>query len=144
MRIQYRFATLNDISSILNLTHQLGYTPEQNVMQEVLEHVINSKTEAVFVATIDNTPIGWIHIFKTCRIETGFFVEIGGLVVDSDFRKKGIAKQLIALAEKWTLEQNCNKLRVRCNALRNETHQFYAHTGFTLKKEQKIYDKPLS
>lgn len=42
---------------------------------------------------------------------------------------------------KYSGTKNCKKVRVRCNTLRNESHNFYEKIEFKLNKEQKVFDK---
>lgn len=72
------------------------------------------------------------------RIESGYFVEIIGLVVDENYRSFGIGNMLIDYARNWTQAKGIKKLRVRTNIVRQRTHAFYERNGFTLCKEQKV------
>ena len=73
------------------------------------------------------------------RIASASFVEIGGIVVDSDIRNKGIGKALIVEAKNWAVAKNI-KLRVRCDSRREDTHRFYTSTGFKKLKNQDVFE----
>ena len=75
--------------------------------------------------------------FYSLKIESESFVEIGELVVNEDFRKKGIAKKLVDTVLDWSVNRKHNKIRVRSNSLRNEAHIFYNRIGFQEKKNRK-------
>ncbi len=47
---------------------------------------------------------------------------------------------LTAEVIKWTQFKGINKLKVRTNSIRIETHEFYRNLGFKEIKEQKIFD----
>ena len=98
----------------------------------------------VYVACINENIVGWIHGFYSMRVESEFFVEIGGLVIEKRFRKIGIGKKLVEKVTEWAELKNCRKVRVRCNLLRTESHEFYQKIGFEMNKIQKIFDKKLS
>ena len=101
-------------------------------------------TTILFCVIASNEKIvGWIHGFYSLRIESDFFVEIGGLVVDENFRKNGIGKKLVDKVMEWSKLKNCEKVRVRCNVIRKESHKFYENIGFEINKEQKIFSKPV-
>lgn len=85
--------------------------------------------------------VGWVHGFYSLRVESDPFIEIGGLVVDENHRQKGIGVQLVEKVNTWASTKGCNKLRVRCNTIRLESHEFYNLIGFTLNKEQKVFDR---
>jgi GNAT superfamily N-acetyltransferase len=47
------------------------------------------------------------------RLETKTFIEIGGLVIDENYRGKGIGKILVSKIKEWCIEQKISSLRVR-------------------------------
>ncbi|WP_169434504.1 GNAT family N-acetyltransferase [Marinobacterium rhizophilum] len=57
-----------------------------------------------------------------------------GLVVDSEFRRNGIAEALVKAAEKWAYKEGLNRIVVRSNATRKESHVFYPSVGFKHSK----------
>jgi len=140
MKIFIRAAHLEDSEFIANLSDQLGYKNTiENTLSRLTELLL-SKNDCVFVACDENILVGWIHAFKSLKVESDPFIEIGGLVVDVDYRKKGIAKLLINEVISWSQSKNIAKLRMRSNSIRIETHEFYRHLGFKELKTQKVFD----
>jgi len=119
----------------------LGYQLSVEERRNHIEFMLGSKERCVWVAVVENKIVGSIHAFKTVRIETTPFIEIGALVVDKDFRGKGIGKKLVNTISQWTEMENISSLRVRCNTKRKEAHLFYLGTGFSETKEQKVFEK---
>jgi GNAT superfamily N-acetyltransferase len=72
-------------------------------------------------------------------LESNPFVEVGGLVVDENYRSKGIGKKLVEQIKQWCVEKHISTLRVRSQVKRKEAHQFYLANGFTEIKEQKVF-----
>lgn len=140
MEIIIREAQLIDSESITTLSHQLGYETLEIDTRTRLNVILKSGDHCVFVAQKNDEIVGWIHGFYTLRIESDFFVEIGGLVVNENFRKIGVGKLLVEKVTEWSKLKNCNKITVRCNVIRKESHQFYENIGFVLNKEQKIFN----
>lgn len=134
-----REITLDDLEEIQRLTAQLGYAPDAAELRTSLEHILKQDDHVALAFVSENRVLGWIHAFQTWRIESGSFVEIGGLVVDESQRRKGIGKQLIDAVSHWTRNRGQQKLRVRTNRTRVETHRFYERYGFSETKEQKVY-----
>jgi GNAT superfamily N-acetyltransferase len=62
------------------------------------------------------------------------------LVVDGNYRGKGVGRALINKVKEWSANKGIVKLRVRCNVKRTETHKFYKNLGFKETKEQKIFE----
>jgi len=134
-----RTATLADSKSINALSLYLGYdSTSQEVADERLRYLLQSTNDKVWVFEESDIILGWIHSFKAYRVASGMFYEIGGLVVDPNTRKKGIGRKLVEFAVKQAAAQNI-ELRVRCNAQRQETHQFYEKLGFSSTKTQHVF-----
>ena len=139
MEIFIRKISIEDAAPISMLSAQLGYTISLPETISNINQLLGSMDNCAFVAIMEGRIIGWIHAFKSLRIETNPFIEIGGLVVDEEYRGKGVGKILINTITEWCLNRNVNSLRVRCNTKRLETHKFYSKLGFRETKEQKIF-----
>jgi len=144
MEVFIRTATLNDAPSISNLSDQLGYQSGISETEKRLQAVLQDGNNCVFVAVVDEKIIGWIHGFYTVRVESDPFTEIGGLVVDENYRRQNIGKLLINKIVEWALARENKTVRVRCNTIRKGSHQFYLALGFAEVKEQKIFQIQLN
>jgi N-acetylglutamate synthase-like GNAT family acetyltransferase len=141
VKILVRTAETKDCESISVLVGQLGYMPAKDIIQKRLTEILASDDNYVCVACENKKIIGCIHGFYTRRIESDPFIEIGGMVVDESYRKRGVGKLLIEEILRWSDLKECSKTRVRCNIVRKETHIFYKKIGFTVCKKQVIFDK---
>lgn len=141
MKILIRIAEINDSEIITELSNQLGYETSNYEIQTRLKMILENLDNCIYVAVENGKVVGWIHGFYSLRIESDFFVEIGGLVVNENYRKSGIGKKLVARVTEWAKIKNCEKIRVRCNVIRKESHLFYERIGFKINKEQKIFNK---
>ncbi|WP_428741137.1 N-acetyltransferase family protein [Tenacibaculum sp.] len=144
MEIIIRNAEIKDSESITELSNQLGYEAVNAEIQNRLKKIAEHPENCIYVATQNEKVVGWIHGFYSMRVESDFFVEIGGLVVSDNFRKNGIGKKLVDKVIEWAEFKNCRKVRVRCNVIRTESHKFYEKIGFEINKEQKIFNKRLN
>ena len=138
---EIRNAKNSDVNELINLCKQLGYAIRKIDLLEQLSIMVKSDDHNVFVCRSGEKVIGWLHVQVSRRIESGAFAEIGGLVVDKDYAKRGIGKRLIEEAENWASSKELSTIRVRCNARRSGALKFYKSVGFTEKKTQKILDK---
>uniref|UniRef100_UPI00404A3EE3 GNAT family N-acetyltransferase n=1 Tax=Gelidibacter sp. TaxID=2018083 RepID=UPI00404A3EE3 len=134
---------MTDSESISDLSNQLGYHTNTIDIQSRLFDVLKHPDNCVYVIVTNEKVVGWIHGFYTLRVESAAFIEIGGLVVDKNFRKMGIGKLLVEKIYEWAESKECNKIRVRCNEVRIESHLFYDNLGFKLNKVQKIFSLEL-
>ncbi len=130
-----------DAQAIAMLSHQLGYPASADDILQRIEALLGHPDHCVFVSVSETQVVGWIHGFYTLNLESGPFVAIAGLVVDENHRRSGIGKALIDKVIEWSVSQKCGRVRVRCNAVRKETHRFYEAMGFREVKEQKIFDR---
>ena len=129
-----------DSQSVRDLSKQFGYDLSTEETMNQIKSVNLMEDHCAFVAIIEDEKIvGWTHAFIATRIETKSFVEIGGLVVDENFRNKGIGKKLIDRIKEWCVDKGISLLRVRCNKKRVEAHKFYSKIGFEESKEQKVF-----
>jgi len=139
---EIRDVAIHDASDLCELSEQLGYPASENEIKERLSSILNSDDHNVSVAVQpDGTVIAWIHVFKCQTVESGFFAEIGGFIVAEGFRGQGIGKQLLEVAEKWTIKKKLPKLRVRTRIEREDAKEFYSKLGYSLSKKQRVFDK---
>ncbi|MGI8893876.1 MAG: GNAT family N-acetyltransferase [Bacteroidia bacterium] len=138
-----REISVDDAAQIAFLSTQLGYNLNVDETTFQIKEVLSHPDHCAFVIAKEDKIIGWIHAFKTMRIESPPFVEIGGLVIDENHRGQGIGNKLVEKIKAWTLENNFSKVRVRCSTKRKEAHLFYNKIGFTESKEQKIFEVSL-
>jgi len=143
MKLSIRNAEIKDSKYIAELSGQLGYISNTSLIKNRLTEIISNTDNCVLVAINSESIIGWIHALYSLRVESDPFIEIGGLVVDENFRKIGVGKILVESIIKWADSKKCRKVRVRCNTIRKETHVFFEKIGFIINKEQKIFDKLL-
>ena len=144
MKFFVREADFKDVNDIARLSNQLGYAITALATLQNLEAINNHPYEAVFVAVNEGKCVGWIHVFHTTRLESGSFCEIGGLVVDDQYRRSGIGKLLVDHIKPWCVNKGTSSLRVRSNIKRKEAHEFYSRLGFNESKQQKIFEINLS
>ena len=138
MQIFIREVSENDVVPITRLSNQLGYPLS---VADTLQNLRSMKgpDEIVFAALAGDEIVGWIHAFRTVRLESGTSVEIGGLVVDEDHNRKGIGRALVQKISEWCAAKGIGSLRVRCNTKRADAHEFYRALGFTESKQQKVF-----
>jgi len=139
MEIQLSEMTIEHAHDVHRLSEQLGYPLSTTQLETNIKEVASSQSHIAFVALCNNQIVGWIYGFRAVLIESKPFIEIGGLIVDENFRNAGIGKKLIKKIKDWALENVINEVRVRSNVLRNEAHKFYLNNGFAEIKQQKVF-----
>jgi GNAT superfamily N-acetyltransferase len=139
-----RQARKEDGVELARLSAQLGYPASDNVMVLRLRRLLASSDDAVFVAaTPDGRLLGWVHGFLSQLLESDYRVEIGGLVVDEQFHRKGVGRGLVGQMEKWAVQRGAAECSVRCRTTRPEAHVFYESLGYGRVKTQIVFRKAL-
>jgi len=138
--LEIRNASGSDAEEIVNLSAQLGYETDVNNVTDRISKIEDDINNCIYVAVIDKKVVGWIQGLNTIRLESMAFAEITGLVVDVKYRKMNIGRKLIGEVLKWAKPFQVEKVKVRCNTIRTESHRFYEKSGFKLVKEQKVFE----
>ncbi len=132
----------DDYADIAGLCCQLGYPATPRQIELRIAHILALDNHKVFVAeATGGNVIGWVHVHSYPLIESDLMAEIGGLVVNRDFRRKGVGRALVKHAEEWAKAAGCANVSVRSNVIRQESHAFYEGVGYTRVKAQYTYRK---
>jgi GNAT superfamily N-acetyltransferase len=135
----------SDSPSLADLNGQLGYSASPPVVRERLLRILASGNDCLRVALLeDGRMAGWIHAQLSQWLESDFRAEIGGLIVDTTLRRRGVGTLLVAAVADWARSRGAVELSVRCQLHRTEAHAFYAAQGFQRTKSQHVFRRRLS
>jgi GNAT superfamily N-acetyltransferase len=97
-----------------------------------LDFINNSSIDSLYVYVLNDSVIGLLGFRIRENIEENSrYGEISALVVDSDYRKQGIGKQLLEFAEQLANDLNCKGTWLVSGFGREEkAHQFYKSHGY--------------
>ena len=132
-----------DAEAVTRLSNQMGYSISIEATLVNIKTLLSLSDNYCLVAMNDSIVVGWAHAFLAHRIESNAFVEIGGLVIDENYRGRGLGRQLIQRIEDWALTKYVPTLRVRSNTKRVDAHAFYTQLHFDVDKEQTVFEKHL-
>jgi GNAT superfamily N-acetyltransferase len=140
-----------DTQPIVNLCQQLGYELSIAEVGDRLTCLTNTETDnAIYVARYSATEtrrasvVGFAAVVCIDSLLMGRIAEIDALVVDENWRGRGVGQQLVQQTAQWAQEQGCQLLQVRPNAIRDRAHRFYRRLGFSLNKTQLVFRKSLN
>lgn len=140
-----RLALPSDAAEISRLSTELGYPASASEISIRLALLRERPEHYVFVVGEENARLlGWLAVEKRLLLESGAKVEIVGLVVDREARRLGVGKALVAAAEEWARDQGMEKIFVRSNVVRPDSHPFYESLGYRRAKTQHFYLKELT
>ena len=138
-----RGMSLDDADQVAALAGELGYPSTPAEIEARFRGLEGNADSRVFVASDpDGRVWGWLHVFGL-HLMVSEGAEVGGLVVDSRARGRGIGRSLMAAAEAWARERGYTRLMLRSNTIRTEAHRFYQDLGYTIVKSQHKFQKPL-
>lgn len=115
--------------------NDLGYDADEMLVKNRIKNLDNSR-EAVFVAVCDKKTVGFVHceIYNTLYFES--LVNIQGLAVSKEYRRKGLGRELMYSAEEWARQKGINRIRLNSGSDRKDAHEFYRSLGYGNEKEQ--------
>jgi len=139
-----RPARAGDAKRIALLSHELGYPSTADEVRRRLRRIRQDDRHAVYAAQLPGGEIvGWVHLFLHETVETEPRAEVGGLVIDEAFRRRGLGRLLMRCAEEWALGKGCRLVSLRSNVVRKEAHLFYKRLGYRIAKTQHAFRKAL-
>ncbi|AKM18320.1 MULTISPECIES: GNAT family N-acetyltransferase [Bacillaceae] len=134
--MEIRKATSNDIPELASLMEQLGYPTSVEQMRIRFSNIESNPSYHTLVAEYDGKVVGMIGLCTGVFYELdGSYVRIVALVVDSNYRSKGIGRKLIEEAESWAKRQGAISIGVNSGnrTERLTAHQFYINMGYEQK-----------
>jgi N-acetylglutamate synthase-like GNAT family acetyltransferase len=141
--VSIRRATEDDAGAIAILADELGYAVRAKIMRSRIQAILASAADTLIVAVDSSgTVVGWLQAHAAHIVESGFCVEITGLIVSPARRRQGVGRSMVANAEHWARTISAEAVVVRSNIKRVESHSFYQSLGYTSTKTQVVYRKP--
>jgi len=142
--IAVRPMSFADAPRVAALAGELGYPSTETQIESRFREVERDEDSKILVATGEDGKIwGWVHVFGHRVIVSDGQAEVGGLVVDSRIRGRGIGRTLMAAAEEWARSRGYRVIVLRSNTIRTEAHRFYRDLGYDVTKSQHKFQKAL-
>ena len=127
-------AEAKDLPMIAELACQLWPDHAVEEMRAELAEVIAKPDSAFFLAYVEDVPIG----FAQCQLRYDYVEGTGsspvgyleGIYVAEEYRKHGIARELLAACEGWAKEKGCTEFASDCELENTQSLQFHLNVGF--------------
>lgn len=120
-----RAFTRDDTEAIVALWHAAGLTRPWNDPYKDIERKLTVQPDLFLVAEVDGTLVGTAMIGYD-----GHRGWVSYLAVDQAFRGRGIARDLMAEAERRLIELGCPKLMLMVRAENTGVINLYEHLGY--------------
>ena len=142
--IQIRPMLAEDSDAVSELVAQLGYPSSVLEINKRLQAIQSVSNHVVLVAETENGKVrGYIQLSLYPTLNSEPTTYVGGLVVDAEFRGKGIGKLLMKEAENWSLSHGYQRLKLTSQMHRTEAHEFYKKLGYKVMKSSYSFAKLL-
>ena len=142
--ITIRTAVIDDLPQLANLfnLYRIFYRkePDINGAKNFLQQRILNNESVVYVADKGGKLIGFTQLyplFSSTRMKRTWL--LNDLYILSEYRSKGIARQLIDTAKQLARDTNAAGLLLETEKTNQSGNQLYPSAGFTLYNENNFY-----
>lgn len=127
-------ATINDLTTVTNLAILLWPNHNKKDLEDEIREIILKDNSLIALYFENNIPIA----FAQCQLRNDY-VEgtqsspvgyLEGIYVNKNYRKRGIAKELLKYCEKWTKKHGCIEFASDCEINNIESYNFHLKVGF--------------
>jgi GNAT superfamily N-acetyltransferase len=119
----------------------MGYKYPVDQTKIKLEYLLKSDKDKIFVATVQDIVVGYIHANDYDLIYAPHMKNIMGIAVSSEYKKQGIGKAMLTEVEKWAKETGALGVRLVSGSTRIGAHEFYRRCGYDGGKQQLNFKK---
>ena len=104
-------------------------------VEEFLQNFNDGKYNNEYLYLINSVAIAFMslslrHEYVEGKDDSNPVGYLEGIYVCSDYRKRGIAKELVDYAKQWAIEQSCSMLASDCEIENNDSRLFHNKIGF--------------
>lgn len=143
-RMIVRTAQRGDAGAVAALSAQLGYDEAVDEIRKRIEDIRAQGNGEVYVAVVPpDIVVGWVQVFSLLLVELPPLAEVGGIVVDSRYRRIGVGRSLMEAAEQWARQNGLATLRLRSNVQREDARAFYRRLGYAEIAASTLFSKVL-
>jgi ribosomal protein S18 acetylase RimI-like enzyme len=118
---------------VVALLRQLWPEKPLNIqsLQLVYDHALSLEDQKYLCAVENGNVVGFGSLtIKNNLWQEGFLGHIDELIVDKDFRGKGIGRQLLSAFILLAKKMQCRRVELDTAFHRKEAHRFYEQQGF--------------
>ena len=144
MTLQIRSCTPHDFKAVFVLFQQLWPDLEldEDGLLKVYHRALASATQHLIVGIMKERVVGFCSLsVKNNFWKAGYIGNVDELVVDKDYRGRGIGKKLMRRIEEIVMQNQCTQIELDSSFHRKEAHFFYENIGF--KSRAYLFTKPL-
>lgn len=132
--MEIRRAVREEAAAAARLAVQMWESATVEELAQEFDEYIRLEKGAVFLAVADGNAVGFAqcglrhdYVEGTNSSPAGY---LEGIFVSQDYRKKGIARDLLAACMAWAKEQNCSEFASDCELDNDDSLAFHLKAGF--------------
>lgn len=127
----------DDAGSVTRLLDQLGYPAEESEVRERIDAWTHDDRGVAVGVIVEDRIAGCaaIHVIPFFE-RPGARARLVALVVDAEYRRRGIASMLIERCRDFALRHGATEIEVTSRRTRAEAHPFYTGIGFSDVSDQ--------
>lgn len=140
--MKIRSAMEQDTQGIFRLNQAFGYEYPLEATAKKLRAAVADPVQCILVAEEENGVLsGYIHLENYDTLYFPHMKNILGLIVLREYRRRGIARELLGAAEAWAKDTGAAGIRLDSGAERTPAHACYRKAGYTERKLHKNFIK---
>jgi aminoglycoside 6'-N-acetyltransferase I len=133
--MNFTIAAKNDLPDWLEMALALWHYESKEDMESLFHTLFVSDTDEMLIARTDERiAVGFANIsIRKEYVEGSSSSPVGyieGIYVKPEFRKQGVAKKFIELAEDWSRQRGCKELSSDTEVENIESQNFHLNVGF--------------
>jgi GNAT superfamily N-acetyltransferase len=144
MTIVIREMEPKDIPACRLLLSQLGYDLNPQEVMQRYEAVKEKRDHAVFVGEQHGQVIALLHLYERPAFDKPPELVVQALVVDQNWRGKGVGRSMMNMAEHWALNGGFSSIALTSSISRSDAHSFYKRIGFQVEATSHLFRKKLA
>lgn len=118
-----RKASIEDVPLLMEI-EKICFKSDRYTREQI-EWIVSGEKEAAYIYLHRSKPVGSVMV--SIRGNRGRLISIG---VHPDWRKKGIGKKLMDVAEGWFLKSGAKQVVLEVNVSNHEAVNLYSSLGF--------------
>lgn len=127
--ITIRLLAPSEMSRILPLVEQLNPSIPPPVLAERLTAMLQQGYQCA-AALVDDQCIGIAGLWLGTRFYCGRYIDIDNVIVDEQYRKRGIGQQLMDWVHRYAADNGCHVAVLDAYVTNARAHKFYFRNGY--------------
>ena len=134
MQTSIKAAALEDIQKAADLAILMWKTHTMEELTQEFYDYISKEKGIVFLAIVDGCAIGFAqcglrydYVEGTSSSPVGY---LEGIFVKEEYRKRGLAREMLEACQKWAKEHNCSEFASDCELDNEDSLKFHIKMGF--------------